>query len=226
MWVSKNTHPALGISYYTPYKNKAQAFFQGKIPYVGNNISLGSLNTGRDLIDAAKMGKENYTEALAAIIQPPEEADKRLNELREKSQPYIEELAKKHTEDETKRAQELYEKYSPDVTSGYITGLAADAAQNFGYNAPYQAISMIPGIGQNASMLLRGAGTYVGAYGDAREKGADIEQATAAAAAESANQYSAEWEVRGNLHLAKLSAKQVLESHLLPSKLFSTVREQ
>lgn len=188
LWVSKNTHPALGISYYTPYKNKAQAFFQGKIPYVGNNISLGSLNTGRDLIDAAKMGKENYTEALAAIIQPPEEADKRLNELREKSQPYIEELAKKHTEDETKRAQELYEKYSPDVTSGYITGLAADAAQNFGYNAPYQAISMIPGIGQNASMLLRGAGTYVGAYGDAREKGADIEQATAAAAAESANQ--------------------------------------
>lgn len=188
LWVSKNTHPALGISYYTPYKNKTQAFFQGKIPYVGNNISLGSLNTGRDLIDAAKMGKENYTEALAAIIQPPEEADKRLNELREKSQPYIEELAKKHTEDETKRAQELYEKYSPDVTSGYITGLAADAAQNFGYNAPYQAISMIPGIGQNASMLLRGAGTYVGAYGDAREKGADIEQATAAAAAESANQ--------------------------------------
>nr|DAO49834.1 MAG TPA: nuclease [Caudoviricetes sp.] len=188
LWVSKNTHPALGISYYTPYKNKAQAFFQGKIPYVGNNISLGSLNTGRDLIDAAKMGKENYTEALAAIIQPPKEADKRLNELREKSQPYIEKLAKKHTEDETKRAQELYEKYSPDVTSGYITGLAADAAQNFGYNAPYQAISMIPGIGQNASMLLRGAGTYVGAYGDAREKGADIEQATAAAAAESANQ--------------------------------------
>lgn len=188
LWVSKNTHPALGISYYTPYKNKAQAFFQGKIPYVGNNISLGSLNTGRDLIDAAKMGKENYTEALAAIIQPPEEADKRLNELREKSQPYIEELAKKHTEDETKRAQELYEKYSPDVTSGYITGLAADAAQDFGYNAPYRAISMIPGIGQNASMLLRGAGTYVGAYGDAREKGADIEQATAAAAAESANQ--------------------------------------
>lgn len=188
LWVSKNTHPALGISYYTPYKNKKQAFFRGKIPYVGNNISLGSLNTGRDLIDAAKMGKENYTEALAAIIQPPEEADKRLNELREKSQPYIEELAKKHTEDETKRAQELYEKYSPDVTSGYITGLAADAAQNFGYNAPYQAISMIPGIGQNASMLLRGAGTYVGAYGEAREKGADIEQATAAAAAESANQ--------------------------------------
>ena len=188
LWVSKNTHPALGISYYTPYKNKVQAFFQGKIPYVGNNISLGSLNTGRDLIDAAKMGAENYTEALAAIIQPPEEADKRLNELREKSQPYIEELAKKHTEDETKRAQELYEKYSPDVTSGYITGLAADAAQNFGYNAPYQAVSMIPGIGQNASMLLRGAGTYVGAYGDAREKGADIEQATAAAVAESANQ--------------------------------------
>lgn len=188
LWVSKNTHPALGISYYTPYKDKAQAFFQGKIPYVGNNISLGSLNTGRDLIDAAKMGAENYTEALAAIIQPPEEADKRLNELREKSQPYIEELAKKHTEDETKRAQELYEKYSPDVTSGYITGLAADAAQNFGYNAPYQAVSMIPGIGQNASMLLRGAGTYVGAYGDAREKGADIGQATAAAVAESANQ--------------------------------------
>jgi hypothetical protein len=188
LWVSKNTHPALGISYYTPYKNKAQAFFQGKIPYVGNNISLGSLNTGRDLIDAAKMGAKNYTESLAAIIQPPEEANKRLNELREKSQPYIEELAKKHTEDETKRAQELYEKYSPDVTSGYITGLAADAAQNFGYNALYQAVSMIPGIGQNASMLLRGAGTYVGAYGDAREKGADIEQATAAAVAESANQ--------------------------------------
>lgn len=188
LWVSKNTHPALGISYYTPYKNKVQAFFQGKIPYVGNNISLGSLNTGRDLIDAAKMGVKNYTESLAAIIQPPEEANKRLNELREKSQPYIEELAKKHTEDETKRAQELYEKYSPDVTSGYITGLAADAAQNFGYNAPYQAVSMIPGIGQNASMLLRGAGTYVGAYGDAREKGADIEQATAAAVAESANQ--------------------------------------
>lgn len=188
LWVSKNTHPALGISYYTPYKNKVQAFFQGKIPYVGNNISLGSLNTGRDLIDAAKMGAKNYTESLAAIIQPPEEANKRLNELREKSQPYIEELAKKHTEDETKRAQELYEKYSPDVTSGYITGLAADAAQNFGYNAPYQAVSMIPGIGQNASMLLRGAGTYVGAYGDAREKGADIEQATAAAVAESANQ--------------------------------------
>lgn len=188
LWVSKNTHPALGISYYTPYKNKVQAFFQGKIPYVGNNISLGSLNTGRDLIDAAKMGAENYTESLAAIIQPPEEADKRLNELREKSQPYVEELAKKHIEDETNRAQKLYEKYSPDVTSGYITGLAADAAQNFGYNAPYQAISMIPGIGQNVSMLLRGAGTYVGAYGDAREKGADIEQATAAAAAESANQ--------------------------------------
>lgn len=188
LWVSKNTHPALGISYYTPYKNKAQAFFQGKIPYVGNNISLGSLNTGRDLIDAAKMGAKNYTESLAAIIQPPEEANKRLNELREKSQPYIEELAKKHTEDETKRAQELYEKYSPDVTSGYITGLAADAAQNFGYNALYQAVSMIPGIGQNASMLLRGASTYVGAYGDAREKGADIEQATAAAVAESANQ--------------------------------------
>lgn len=188
LWVSKNTHPALGISYYTPYKNKVQAFFQGKIPYVGNNISLGSLNTGRDLIDAAKMGTENYTESLAAIIQPPEEADKRLNELREKSQPYVEELAKKHIEDETNRAQKLYEKYSPDVTSGYITGLAADAAQNFGYNAPYQAISMIPGIGQNVSMLLRGAGTYVGAYGDAREKGADIEQATAAAAAESANQ--------------------------------------
>lgn len=188
LWVSKNTHPALGISYYTPYKNKVQAFFRGKIPYVGNNISLGSLNTGRDLIDAAKMGAENYTESLAAIIQPPEEADKRLNELREKSQPYVEELAKKHIEDETNRAQKLYEKYSPDVTSGYITGLAADAAQNFGYNAPYQAISMIPGIGQNASMLLRGAGTYVGAYGDAREKGADIEQATAAAAAESANQ--------------------------------------
>lgn len=188
LWVSKNTHPALGISYYTPYKNKVQAFLQGKIPYVGNNISLGSLNTGRDLIDAAKMGAENYTESLAAIIQPPEEADKRLNELREKSQPYVEELAKKHIEDETNRAQKLYEKYSPDVTSGYITGLAADVAQNFGYNAPYQAISMIPGIGQNASMLLRGAGTYVGAYGDAREKGADIEQATAAAAAESANQ--------------------------------------
>lgn len=188
LWVSKNTHPALGISYYTPYKNKVQAFFQGKIPYVGNNISLGSLNTGRDLIDAAKMGAENYTESLAAIIQPPEEADKRLNELREKSQPYVEELAKKHIEDETNRAQKLYVKYSPDVTSGYITGLAADAAQNFGYNAPYQAISMIPGIGQNVSMLLRGAGTYVGAYGDAREKGADIEQATAAAAAESANQ--------------------------------------
>lgn len=188
LWVSKNTHPALGISYYTPYKNKVQAFFQGKIPYVGNNISLGSLNTGRDLIDAAKMGAKNYTESLAAIIQPPEEANKRLNELREKSQPYVEELAKKHTEDETKRAQELYEKYSPDVTSGYITGLAADAAQNFGYNVLYQAVSMIPGIGQNASMLLRGAGTYVGAYGDAREKGADIEQATAAAVAESANQ--------------------------------------
>lgn len=188
LWVSKNTHPALGISYYTPYKNKAQAFFQGKIPYVGNNISLGSLNTERDLIDAAKMGAKNYTESLAAIIQPPEEANKRLNELREKSQPYIEELAKKHIEDETKRAQELYEKYSPDVTSGYITGLAADAAQNFGYNALYRAVSMIPGIGQNASMLLRGAGTYVGAYGDAREKGADIEQATAAAVAESANQ--------------------------------------
>lgn len=188
LWVSKNTHPALGISYYTPYKNKVQAFFQGKIPYVGNNISLGSLNTGKDLIDAAKMGAENYTESLAAIIQPPEEADKRLNELREKSQPYVEELAKKHIEDETNRAQKLYEKYSPDVTSGYITGLAADAAQDFGYNAPYQAISMIPGIGQNVSMLLRGAGTYVGAYGDAREKGADIEQATAAAAAESANQ--------------------------------------
>ena len=193
LYASKQTTPD-GVTMYVPRSDdlpfvtfngdasKLTSFSFGKPAYLSDRMSQGFTNTLHDLKDTADIATYRLPQQLSATTEQMKSNEQKMfNQHKD----YV---AKKNIENQENRAQETYDRYSPYTTSGTAMQILGDLAENVGYNAPYQILGAIPGVGTGLSTAARFAGSMTDAYGQARVNGATREQAGLASVLEGANQ--------------------------------------
>ena len=179
----KRTYPD-GITMYIPSKEKVNSAFFGNVAYLGDRASQGVQSSTDDIRDFLSNMTYGLPQQFSSLVQGKEAIDNAQNAWQE----HKDKIALENVEKHENRAQDTYERYSPTITENGAMQLLGDISENIGYNAPYQFLAMIPGVGTGLSTTARFGGSYIDAYGNARKAGASVKQANLAGTLEGFNQ--------------------------------------
>lgn len=183
VYSSKRTYPD-GRTMYIPSKEKVNSAFFGNVAYLGDRASQGVQSSTDDIRDFLSNMTYGLPQQFSSLVQGKEAMDNAQNAWQE----HKDKIALENVEKREKRAQDTYERYSPTITENGVMQLLGDLSENIGYNAPYQLLAMIPGVGTGLSTTARFGGSYIDAYGNARKAGASVDQANLAGTLEGFNQ--------------------------------------
>lgn len=183
VYSSKRTYPN-GRTMYIPSKEKVNSAFFGNVAYLGDRASQGVQSSTDDIRDFLSNMTYGLPQQFSSLVQGKEAIDNAQNAWHE----HKDKIALENVEKQENRAQDTYERYSPTITENGAMQLIGDISENIGYNAPYQLLAMIPGVGTGLSTTARFGGSYIDAYGNARKAGASVEQANLAGTLEGFNQ--------------------------------------
>lgn len=183
VYSSKRTYPD-GRTMYIPSKEKVNSAIFGNVAYIGDRASQGVQSSTDDIRDFLSNMTYGLPQQFSSLVQGKEAIDNAQNEWKE----HKDKIALENVEKQENRAQDTYERYSPTITENGAMQLLGDLSENIGYNAPYQLLAMIPGVGTGLSTTARFGGSYIDAYGNARKSGASVEQANLAGTLEGFNQ--------------------------------------
>lgn len=183
VYSSKRTYPD-GRTMYIPSKEKVNSAFFGNVAYLGDRASQGVQSSTDDIRDFLSNMTYGLPQQFSSLVQGKEAMDNARNAWQE----HKDKIALENVEKQENRAQDTYERYSPTITENGAMQLLGDLSENIGYNAPYQLLAMIPGVGTGLSTTARFGGSYIDAYGNARKAGASVEQANLAGTLEGFNQ--------------------------------------
>lgn len=183
VYSSKRTYPD-GRTMYIPSKEKVNSAFFGNVAYLGDRASQGVQSSTDDIRDFLSNMTYDLPQQFSSLVQGKEAMDNAQNAWQE----HKDKIALENVEKQENRAQDTYERYSPTITENGAMQLLGDLSENIGYNAPYQLLAMIPGVGTGLSTTARFGGSYIDAYGNARKAGASVEQANLAGTLEGFNQ--------------------------------------
>lgn len=183
VYSSKRTYPD-GRTMYIPSKEKVNSAFFGNVAYLGDRASQGVQSSTDDIRDFLSNMTYGLPQQFSSLVQSKEAIDKAQNAWQE----HKDKIAQENVKNQEKRAQDTYERYSPTITENGAMQLLGDLSENIGYNAPYQLLAMIPGVGTGLSTTARFGGSYIDAYGNARKAGASVDQANLAGTLEGFNQ--------------------------------------
>lgn len=183
VYSSKRTYPD-GRTMYIPSKEKVNSAFFGNVAYLGDRASQGVQSSTDDIRDFLSNMTYGLPQQFSSLVQGKEAMDNARNAWQE----HKDKIALENVEKQENRAQDTYERYSPTITENGAMQLLGDLSENIGYNAPYQLLAMIPGVGTGLSTTARFGGSYIDAYGNARKAGASVEQANLAGTLEGLNQ--------------------------------------
>lgn len=182
VYSSKRTYPD-GRTMYIPSKEKVNSAFFGNVAYLGDRASQGVQSSTDDIRDFLSNMTYGLPQQFSSLVQGKEAMDNAQNAWQE----HKDKIALENVEKQENRAQDTYERYSPTITENGAMQLLGDLSENIGYNAPYQLLAMIPGVGTGLSTTARFGGSYIDAYGNARKAGASVEQANLAGTLEGFN---------------------------------------
>lgn len=183
VYSSKRTYPD-GRTMYIPSKEKVNSAFFGNVAYLGDRASQGVQSSTDDIRDFLSNMTYGLPQQFSSLVQGKEAMDNAQNAWQE----HKDKIALENVEKQENRAQDTYERYSPTITENGAMQLLGDLSENIGYNAPYQLLAMIPGVGTGLSTTARFGGSYIDAYGNARKAGASVDQANLAGTLEGFNQ--------------------------------------
>lgn len=183
VYSSKRTYPD-GRTMYIPSKEKVNSAIFGNVAYLGDRASQGVQSSADDIKDFLSNMTYGLPQQLSSLMQGKEAIDNAQNEWQE----HKDKIALENVEKQENRAKDTYERYSPTITGNGAMQLLGDLSENIGYNAPYQLLAMIPGVGTGLSTTARFGGSYIDAYGNARKSGASAEQANLSGTLEGINQ--------------------------------------
>lgn len=183
VYSSKRTYPD-GRTMYIPSKEKVNSAFFGNVAYLGDRASQGVQSSTDDIRDFLSNMAYGLPQQFSSLVQGKEAIDNAQNAWQE----HKDKIALENVEKQENRAQDTYERYSPTITENGAMQLLGDLSENIGYNAPYQLLAMIPGVGTGLSTTARFGGSYIDAYGNARKAGASVDQANLAGTLEGFNQ--------------------------------------
>lgn len=183
VYSSKRTYPD-GRTMYIPSKEKVNSAFFGNVAYLGDRAIQGVQSSTDDIRDFLSNMTYGLPQQFSSLVQGKEAMDNARNAWQE----HKDKIAIENVEKQENRAQDTYERYSPTITENGAMQLLGDLSENIGYNAPYQFLAMIPGVGTDLSTTSRFGGSYIDAYGNARKAGASVEQANLAGTLEGFNQ--------------------------------------
>lgn len=183
VYSSKRTYPD-GRTMYIPSKEKVNSAIFGNVAYLGDRASKGVQSSADDIKDFLSNMTYGLPQQLSSLMQGEEAIDNAQNEWQE----HKDKIALENVEKQENRAKDTYERYSPTITGNGAMQLLGDLSENIGYNAPYQLLAMIPGVGTGLSTTARFGGSYIDAYGNARKSGASAEQANLSGTLEGINQ--------------------------------------
>lgn len=183
VYSSKRTYPD-GRTMYIPSKEKVNSAFFGNVAYLGDRASQGVQSSTDDIRDFLSNMTYGLPQQFSSLVQGKEAMDNARNAWQE----HKDKIALENVEKQENRAQDTYERYSPTITENGAMQLLGDLSENIGYNAPYQLLAMIPGVGTGISTTARFGGSYIDAYGNAKKAGASVEQANLAGTLEGFNQ--------------------------------------
>lgn len=183
VYSSKRTYPD-GRTMYIPSKDKVNSAFFGNVAYLGDRSSQGVQSSTDDIRDFLSNMAYGLPQQFSSLVQGKEAIDNAQNAWQE----HKDKIALENVEKQENRAQDTYERYSPTITENGAMQLLGDLSENIGYNAPYQLLAMIPGVGTGLSTTARFGGSYIDAYGNARKAGASVDQANLAGTLEGFNQ--------------------------------------
>ncbi len=183
VYSSKRTYPD-GRTMYIPSKEKVNSAFFGNVAYLGDRASQGVQSSTDDIRDFLSNMTYGLPQQFSSLVQGKEAMVNAQNAWQE----HKDKIALENVEKQENRAQDTYERYSPTITENGAMQLLGDLSENIGYNAPYQLLAMIPGVGTGLSTTARFGGSYIDAYGNARKAGASVEQANLAGTLEGFNQ--------------------------------------
>lgn len=183
VYSSKRTYPD-GRTMYIPSKEKVNSAFFGNVAYLGDRASQGVQSSTDDIRDFLSNMTYGLPQQFSSLVQGKEAIDNAQNAWQE----HKDKIALENVEKQENRAQDTYERYSPTITENGAMQLLGDLSENIGYNAPYQLLAMIPGVGTGLSTTARFGGSYIDAYGNARKAGASVDQANLAGTLEGFNQ--------------------------------------
>lgn len=183
VYSSKRTYPD-GRTMYIPSKEKVNSAFFGNVAYLGDRARQGVQSSTDDIRDFLSNMTYGLPQQFSSLVQGKEAMDNAQNAWQE----HKDKIALENAEKQENRAQDTYERYSPTITENGAMQLLGDISENIGYNAPYQLLAMIPGVGTGLSTTARFGGSYIDAYGNARKAGASVEQANLAGTSEGFNQ--------------------------------------
>lgn len=183
VYSSKRTYPD-GRTMYIPSKEKVNSAFFGNVAYLGDRASQGVQSSTDDIRDFLSNMTYGLPQQFSSLVQGKEAMDNARNAWQE----HKDKIALENAEKQENRAQDTYERYSPTITENGAMQLLGDLSENIGYNAPYQLLAMIPGVGTGLSTTARFGGSYIDAYGNARKAGASVKQANLAGTLEGFNQ--------------------------------------
>lgn len=183
VYSSKRTYPD-GRTMYIPSEEKVNSAIFGNVAYLGDRASQGVQSSTDDIRDFVSNMTYGLPQQFSSIVQSKEAIDKAQNAWQE----HKDKIAQENVKNQEKRAQDTYERYSPTITENKAMQILGDLSENIGYNAPYQLLAMIPGVGTGLSTTARFGGSYIDAYGNARNAGASVNQANLAGTLEGFNQ--------------------------------------
>lgn len=183
VYSSKRTYPD-GRTMYIPSEEKVNSAIFGNVAYLGDRASQGVQSSTDDIRDFLSNMTYGLPQQFSSLVQGKEAIDNAQNAWQE----HKDKIALENVEKQENRAQDTYERYSPTITENGAMQLLGDLSENIGYNAPYQLLAMIPGVGTGLSTTARFGGSYIDAYGNARKAGASVDQANLAGTLEGFNQ--------------------------------------
>lgn len=183
VYSSKRTYPG-GRTMYIPSEEKVNSAIFGNVAYLGDRASQGVQSSTDDIRDFVSNMTYGLPQQFTSLVQSKEAIDKAQNAWQE----HKDKIAQENVENQEQRAQDTYERYSPTITENGAMKILGDLSENIGYNAPYQLLAMVPGVGTGLSTTARFGGSYIDAYGNARNAGASVNQANLAGTLEGFNQ--------------------------------------
>lgn len=183
VYSSRRTYPD-GRTMYIPSEEKVNSAIFGNVAYLGDRASQGVQSSADDIRDFVSNMTYGLPQQFSSLVQSKEAIDKAQNAWQE----HKDKIAQENVKNQEKRAQDTYERYSPTITENKAMQILGDLSENIGYNAPYQLLAMIPGVGTGLSTTARFGGSYIDAYGNARNAGASVNQANLAGTLEGFNQ--------------------------------------
>lgn len=183
VYSSKRTYPD-GRTMYIPSEEKVNSAIFGNVAYLGDRASQGVQSSTDDIRDFVSNMTYGLPQQFTSLVQSKEAIDKAQNAWQE----HKDKIAQENVENQEQRAQDTYERYSPTITENGAMKILGDLSENIGYNAPYQLLAMVPGVGTGLSTTARFGGSYIDAYGNARNAGASVNQANLAGTLEGFNQ--------------------------------------